>query len=108
MTWPSAASHCPAVREGAPNLEATLALGELARARALPEQARQVLQAAAATLETQRRRHELGQATPLELLDAEAIEQDARGRVILAERDHALVGISLLDATGFLLVRLGS
>jgi outer membrane protein TolC len=95
-------------RELSARTQATLALGELARARAALEQARQVLQAAAATLSTQRRRYELGQATLLELLDAEAIEQDARSRVILAERDQDLSGISLLDATGFLLARLGA
>lgn len=84
----------------------TLAARELTRVGALLEQARQVLGASLATAVTQRRRYEEGQASLIELLDAQSLEQQARARLIVAEQDVDLARLALLDASGVLLERL--
>jgi outer membrane protein len=68
---------------------------ELARVRHLRE-------GALATLEAQRTRYELGAASLLELLDAQAVEQEARAQVIDAELAHALAQAELLGRAGTL------
>lgn len=79
---------------------------EVARAREALSQADQIFAAAHSTREAQYRRYEVGEASLIELLDAEDVEQEARSRRILAQRDVELSRIALLDAMGLLESRL--
>jgi outer membrane protein len=72
------------------------------RAHAELERATQVLAAAGAAREAQNGRYQTGVASLLELLDAEAVEQNARFDRIQAERDHQLANVRLLAATGLI------
>jgi outer membrane protein TolC len=86
--------------------EAIVARRDVERAEAALAQAVDVLAAAATTRDAQHRRYQVGEASLLELLDAEALEQEARSRRILAQRELELSRIALLDATGSLAERL--
>jgi outer membrane protein TolC len=70
------------------------------RTRAQLEQARQVLAAAQATRTAQNERYRAGAASLLDLLDAEAIEQNARRQRIEAEREHRIARLALLASCG--------
>jgi len=72
------------------------------KAQASYEQATQVLASAAEALRAQSDRYRAGIASLLELLDAQNIEQQARGNVILAKRDVDLSRVRLLAACGVL------
>jgi outer membrane protein len=72
------------------------------RTRAELERATQILSAAASAREAQNGRYKSGVASLLELLDAEAIEQNARFESIQAARDHQLASVRLLSATGLI------
>jgi outer membrane protein len=72
------------------------------RTRAELESATQVLSAAEAAREAQNGRYQTGIASLLELLDAEAVEQNARFQRIQAERDHQIANVRLLAATGLI------
>lgn len=72
------------------------------RTRAELERATQVLAAAGAAREAQNGRYQTGIASLLELLDAEAVEQNARFERIQAERDHQIANVRLLAATGLI------
>jgi outer membrane protein TolC len=95
-----------ATQELATRGQAALAHIELTRASAELEQAQKILEAARVTREAQHRRYSVGEASLLELLDAEAVEQEARARRILSLRDRELACIRLLDAAGLLSERL--
>lgn len=85
---------------------AAVSLIDAERVSAELEQAEKVLEAARSTREAQHKRYELGEASLLELLDAESVEQEARTRRILAVRDQDLAHIRALDAAGLLVQRL--
>lgn len=70
------------------------------RSAAQLEQAAQVLAAAQATRVAQNERYRAGAASLLDLLDAEAVEQDARRQRLEAERDHRIARLALLAACG--------
>jgi outer membrane protein TolC len=72
------------------------------RTQAELERATQVLAAAGAAREAQNGRYQTGVASLLELLDAEAVEQNARFDRIQAERDHQIANVRLLAATGLI------
>jgi outer membrane protein TolC len=72
------------------------------RTRALLEQTTQILAAAQVTRVAQNERYRAGAASLLELLDAEAIEQNARRQRIEAERDHRVARLQLLATCGVL------
>lgn len=82
--------------------EAVDAAYAVQRAQAQLEQANQVLEAAAATRGAQQERYEAGIASLLELLDAEALEQNARRARIEALRGHDLTRAHLLAVCGTL------
>jgi outer membrane protein TolC len=88
--------------------EAVASRRQVLRAREALTQAEQRLEAARRTREAQYKRYQGGEASLLELLDAEAVEQDARSRRIATLRELALSLIALLDATGTLEQRLNS
>jgi outer membrane protein len=88
--------------------EAVTGHGQVSRAREALAQAEQILEAARSTREAQYRRYQGGEASLLELLDAEAVEQEARSRRITTLRDLELSRIALLDAMGMLEDRLAS
>lgn len=75
---------------------------EVQRTRALLSQATQVLAATQAARTAQNERYRAGVASLLELLDAEAIEQNARRQRIEAERDHRIARTRLLASCGAL------
>lgn len=79
---------------------------EVVTAREALAQAIQILEAATSARDAQSRRYEAGEASLLELLDAEQVEQDARSRRILAQRELSLARIALMDALGTLKQRL--
>jgi outer membrane protein len=82
--------------------EAVTGRGQVLRAREALAQAEQILEAARSTREAQYKRYQGGEASLLELLDAEAVEQEARSRRITTLRDLELSRITLLDAMGML------
>lgn len=82
--------------------EAVAAYYALQRAKLERERAIEVLLTARATREAQNDRYRVGVGSLLELLDAEALEQDARLRRIEAERDEAIATAKLLAACGLL------
>jgi outer membrane protein TolC len=69
------------------------------------DRAAAVLEGAEAVLEAQTGRYRAGVGSLVELLDAEALEQEARVGRIVSRRDYQLAGVRLLSACG-LLVRL--
>lgn len=85
---------------------AAVSLIDAERVSAELEQAEKILEAARSTREAQHKRYELGEASLLELIDAESVEQEARTRRILAVRDQDLARIRALDAAGLLVPRL--
>lgn len=72
------------------------------KAQASYEQFTQVLASAAQALGAQSERYRMGIASLLELLDAQNIEQQVRGNLILAQRDVNLARVRLLAACGML------
>jgi outer membrane protein TolC len=70
------------------------------RARALVDQATQILAAAEAARTAQNERYRAGVASLLDLLDAEGVEQNARRQRIEAERDHRIARVRLLTLCG--------
>jgi outer membrane protein len=74
----------------------------LQRAKTERDRAEAVLSAARITREAQNGRYRAGLSSLLELLDAESLEQDARERRIVAQRDHAIAGARLWAACGLL------
>ncbi|MET0283381.1 MAG: TolC family protein [Polyangiales bacterium] len=73
---------------------------QVKRARALVDQATQILAAAEAARTAQNERYRAGVASLLDLLDAEGVEQNARRQRIEAERDHRIARIRLLALCG--------
>ncbi len=86
--------------------DALLAHYERERAEVALKQAQHMLQAAQVTQVAQRRRYELGGASLLELLDAEAFLAAAGVRVVQATLDLALASVRLLASEGLLDQRL--
>jgi outer membrane protein TolC len=72
------------------------------RTRAELERATHILSAAESARAAQNGRYQSGVASLLELLDAEAVEQNARLERIQAARDHQLASVRLLSATGLI------
>ncbi|HEX5659424.1 MAG TPA: TolC family protein [Polyangiales bacterium] len=73
---------------------------QVQRARALVDQATQILAAAEAARTAQNERYRAGVASLLDLLDAEGVEQNARRQRIEAERDHRIARVRLLALCG--------
>lgn len=82
--------------------EAVQAFFALDKAHASLAQATQVLESAKQALGAQSDRYRAGIASLLELLDAQNIEQQARGSVIVAKREVDLASVRLLAACGVL------
>ncbi len=83
--------------------EATSAALDVARARAIGEQAERLAAGARANLSQVEARYASGLMTPLELLDAQGVDTTARVAVVRAKRDVALAKTRLLSTTGRLL-----
>jgi outer membrane protein len=82
--------------------EAVAAAFAADEARDEVDRATEVLVGAEAVLEAQTGRYRAGVGSLVELLDAEALEQEARVGRIVSRRDYQLAGIRLLSSCGLL------